>query len=192
MEIETFELVERDEDGTLECCEEQKAMIEKLGLEGQQSLLSGDDNSGPVNPYPQATAEQVAVYKSVFPKEISVETYDRGPMPLRVLQVLEHARTIFPDNCKFQVWCPISPLDLDPVLVARINHSTYHLLARWGEALTPYSDLFKKAVEKVRENFRLKAERIKRQTEIYLETIDKIPVEQLIEGSEPVAYHMDD
>lgn len=155
MMIETYEAEELSMDQTpAEQDAEALKLIEELGLEGQQSLVTKKADGRSVRcPYPELTASEVAVYKCLYPEEIAAKAYKNGPIPVRVLQVIGHARELFDEVL---VWGPKS-FDPDPVLVGRKGKDSakkYFLLARWGEALQPYHDLAAKAVVEMRQKIK--------------------------------------
>jgi len=160
MQVETYEEIEVDaETGTPECDEEAARLIAELGLTGQQELLCKDkDGKTSRNVYPMLTAEQMFVFSQLFPQKTSVERYKAGPIPVRVLQVVAHGRELFE---KVEVWHKESTdVELkDPLLIGCIgdydfqSHYKRFILARWGEALVPYSELVEIAAKRYREKF---------------------------------------
>ncbi len=96
MQVETFEAIERE---LAEHAPEEQAkaleLIEELGLDGQQELLTErDDDDGERCPYRRMTAEEQRVYGAICEKTTEIEAYASGPIPLRVLQVAAHARPL--------------------------------------------------------------------------------------------------
>lgn len=172
MEIQTYEVTEATTEGrdSFEIEEAAKALIEELGLEGQQELLREPDDSGVSTriPYQKMTATERAVYSTLYPQRDSPEKYSSGPIPLRVLQVVAHARTLF-DH--LEIWGP-AEYDPDPVLVG-INGSTYNptdvfLLARWGDALAPFDELRERAHAEIERKFTAKAEEVIQECQAFL------------------------
>lgn len=149
MNVETYEVPEVDCNGEVESDEEAIALIEKLGLTGQQKLLKKNESGEQVRtPYRKMTAEELFVYRTLCPKTDDVRKYDDGPIPVRVLQVAAHAMDLFE---KVQVWYPDNADVRDPVLVG-VNGDGYSrmerfILARWGDVLESLSELHAKAVE---------------------------------------------
>lgn len=154
MLVETYEVTETNpETGTAEFEPEALALIEELGLEGQQSIISrreaanGEGDVATLCPYAEMDATTHRVYQALLPDSMKLGDYDRGPIPLRVLQVAALAeRESWFD--KLQVWCSPSSADKDPLLVGiRSKPGTYgqetrlFLLARWGEVLQPFEEL---------------------------------------------------
>lgn len=83
MLVETFELEEvAEQPPELEA--EAVALIEKLGLDGQQTRI----------PYRKMTEEETFVYGILCPMRTPLKKYKEGPIPLRVLQVAAHATDV--------------------------------------------------------------------------------------------------
>jgi hypothetical protein len=160
MKVETYEVTELTTDGEQPLMDEQSiALIEELGLNGQRTFITertvyGEDTVTTINPYRLITREESNVFRACFPMETAVERYEGGMIPLRVLQVIAHARTALPRNAKLVVWHPEDSTTRDPVLVAVPtdgNHDTKtYLLARWGEALDTMTTLKTMARQKLR------------------------------------------
>lgn len=145
MQVETYEVTElttNNEEAPL-LDDESLALIEQLGLEGQRSFIAErqvgeDDSVKTLNPYRLATKEEFNVFKACFPVETPLQDYESGLIPLRVLQVAAHARTVLPQGTKLVVWHPEDSTVRDPILLGRHEvryDRKYYLLARWGEAL---------------------------------------------------------
>lgn len=166
MQVETYECQETTSE-PIEATEEAVALIEQLGLEGQSALLGKGTTDVPSRvPYPEATAEQMRVFETLCPSRIKASQYRRGPIPLRVLQVLAHAQSLgFFEE--FMVWDRESQEVVDPVLVGVVKTSQYiwenkhHILARWGEHLDEWPAMVRaakriihaRAIEAVRNGF---------------------------------------
>jgi len=161
MQIETYELVENDiQDQTPEINEEALQLIEKLGLTGQQELITkpgeGSETRDLLMPYPEATGEQIFVFRSLCPEQVVIDRYKRTAIPLRVLQVAAHADSLgFFDE--IQVWDVRTHVEKDPVLVGikkqgQYNTPHYYLLARWGTELDDWGTMLTRAVEVARSN----------------------------------------
>lgn len=156
MQVETFKCKETAAE-PIEASEEAIRLIGELGLDGQSSLITKETgtNKDTRLPYQEATAEEMFVYQTICPVEVGVETYKESPMPLRVLQVLAHAKsTNYFDQ--IVVWDKASSGVLDPVLVGWKGEKytpsrKCYLLARWGEVLEPYPVMAKQALAMWRE-----------------------------------------
>lgn len=155
MEVETYEIEEQveTETGTTPTIEtEALELIESLGLEGQRGLVvpaEVESEEGRRIPYAEMNREERAVYSVLFPAKTTVTKYSTGILPVRVLQVLGHARDLFTD---VQVWHrqAVGP---DPILVGRLGSNytgRFFLLARWGNALKAFPQLKEEAREKLR------------------------------------------
>jgi hypothetical protein len=146
MKIETYEIEEGVESCTPEQDQEALALIEKLGLDGQKTLVrKTEDNSGVRFQYPEMTAQENAVYSAIFPQKTHLKTYSHGVIPVRVLQVAAHASE-FCDT--ILVWHK-KVRDPDPLLVGIVgpDYSPKKIfrLARWGEALKDFKELIEDA-----------------------------------------------
>lgn len=150
MQVETYEVESKgdDEIQILASDGEAAMLIESLGLDGQKAMLNKD--SGDFFPYRKITKEEHAVFKTLFTNRCEAKSYKDGPIPLRVLQLMSHAKELHhPDLAYFEVWYPEAGHD-DPVLVGRKTYyqDPVYLLARWGNALDPFEALQEKAVKK--------------------------------------------
>jgi hypothetical protein len=155
MIVETFEIERTVEE--LDAIRDGAAqeIIEKLGLEGQSRFYKADTMEAV--PYRKMTKLESEVYGVLCKERCKPEAYSDGLIPLRVLQVYEHAKSLeFFD--RFEVWYPESADIKDPVLVGykeeKIQQSwgmqtvtERYLLARWGEVLEPLAELHKLAVQ---------------------------------------------
>jgi hypothetical protein len=94
-------------------------------------------------PYRLITKDEQFVYKVLCPVTSAVENYDGSPIPLRVLQIVAHAREL--EIGKLEVWSAEGAVK-DPGLVA-IGGGDTRLLARWGSELEDFGVLKLKAVK---------------------------------------------
>lgn len=159
MQVETFECQETAAE-PLEATEEAVALMQSLGLDGQLSLVNPVKSEGDFAtrcPYRQITQEESFVYRTLCPTVYDLEKYDAAPIPLRVLQIAAHAKSIIPlkpgETIKLKVWDKTKAEIKDPVLIAEINDAKYiwqvarrFILARWGEVLEAFAVLLAKAV----------------------------------------------
>ena len=148
MDVETFEVTEVTTELKTEATEGQLALIEELGLTGQQSLLVTDDETDAavqVCPYRLMTEEEYRVYKVLCPNASKVENFKAHAIPLRVLQVVAHGRTMLEVIGDLQVWHRKSSLVEDPVLVGVKSDYQWDrkvfIVARWGSELSPFEQL---------------------------------------------------
>lgn len=169
MQVETYEVEEHTTEGRdpFEIEAEAQAIIEELGLEGQRALMK-DDEDGDVAtktrvPYRQMTREEVRVYGVLYPEKANVSEYGAGPIPLRVLQVVAHAKPLFK---RLEVWGPQTK-DPDPVLVGVLAQKqswgetdVLYLLARWGDALEPFETLYARAEKHLTEKWTANAQEV--------------------------------
>jgi hypothetical protein len=170
MQIETYEAISLDEQhGEIVnelVSEEAMSIIDALGLDGQKELLSEHETDGESvttrAPYRTMTAEESAIFGAVLPRHVTIDRYNDAPIPLRVLQVAAHARTIDMFN-RIEVWCPANPAAPDPLLIAWSGKEFSRdrkafILARWGEVLEPLDVLRDKAAQILRTNVVAKIE----------------------------------
>jgi len=157
MQIETYEI---EEDLTSEATEMAKdataiALINELGLEGQQSLVNNETLTR--DPYPRMNALQSYVYKVQCPESTHLGDFKSGLIPLRVLQVASHC--INNTNIKnLEVWHPADVRE-DPLLVGRTEKESQYsqnpfLLARWGETLLSFDVLIVRAKKVFKAKYR--------------------------------------
>lgn len=168
MQIETYETlsIDVDADGNPVnevVSEEALALIEALGLEGQQSLVAKKDIDSDTTvetrvPYRLMTGEERAIFATLFPIKTPIALYKGDAIPLRVLQVAAHAK-----DCDLQLFVLHPATDIrqnDPVLIGeRVTKVQYSwgngetretfILARWGDALDDLNTLREKALPKV-------------------------------------------
>ncbi len=187
MQVETFEATELNEHLQPEDAAECATLATKLGLKGQARFNAEplEDGTAQRAPYREMTEEERVVYGLLLPARETVENYARGPIPLRVLQVLEHARSLGIYS-GFKVWHDQS--GPDPILVGEIGYSTTHLLARWGESLEPFAQMRKHAVKKFKAAARLKLQKIARQVQADLEGLDHITDDLAADLEDPTYY----
>jgi hypothetical protein len=136
MLVETFEVTETGADGKPECDKEALAIIEKLGLKGQQTLIA-PNQEGARCPYRKMTAEEFFVYSILCPQKTELTNYSDESIPLRVLQVAAHAVTL-EKFTTLEVWHPENADIKDPVLVGivgKYSDREHFILARWGATL---------------------------------------------------------
>lgn len=146
MKVETFEDEEVAREHP-EVTDEAMRLIESLGLDGQRELVAPKTEEAPDpnrNPYRKMTKEERFVYGVLCPDKADIGRYSRSAIPLRVLQVAEHARAYFKE---LKVWDKQDGSIKDPVLVGYSDsHGAHFLLARWGEELDTFSVLRDKAL----------------------------------------------
>jgi len=149
MEVETFECLELAEETHPEINDESLRLIEELGLDGQKPKeVDGEKRR---IPYQIMTTEQFRVYKALCPMAYTPKEYKRSPIPLRVLQVMAHAKPLFG---KLEIWDVEDSTIKDPVLVGTIDASydtSTYLLARWGAELDEFFCLRKRALQALKD-----------------------------------------
>ena len=151
MQVETFEVLEMNEKGEVESLEECLALAKELDLQGQVDVLQPSEDK-PLNPYRKMLMEEKTVYEAICSKKCDVGEYRDGPIPLRVLQVYQHALSLDMFET-IRVWyCPNADIE-DPVLVATAEKgrtTSYFILARWGEVLEPFAKMREIAAKVIR------------------------------------------
>lgn len=190
MEIETFEIEEKVGGTTPELEAEAIGMIEKLGLKGQQKLVTPTpDGERERIQYPVMTQLEVAVYEAIFPEKTLVEDYEAGIIPVRIMQVIAHAREQFD---KVYIWHK-KVSDPDPILVALKKDTKESwiircfLLARWGDALMQFGELEKEARVLLEREYRAKFEKSISVAKIKLDSLSSV-VEEHLKGNSTHSY----
>jgi hypothetical protein len=179
MEVETFEIEEAVGEAlgtTPEIEAEALELIESLGLEGQSKLVVRNEETGDDEriPYPEMTKAEVETYQARFPVSDKVENYSMGIIPVRVLQVVGHARGIFEE---VYVWHD-RVRDPDPILVGK-SDKVYYLLARWGDALKSFAEVKVEAATKLREDWERKLKAKIGECQSFLASLDAKVEEKL-------------
>lgn len=157
MDVEIYNERELDSSLLPECDDESLDLISELGL---QTMESG----APIS-YPIVTKEQQMVIRTMFSSCKEISEYNAGRIPLRVLKEIKKYRDENPDHHLVIFYEPELVIE-DPILLAfepgtsreyswKMLHGNPRLIARWGNALAPWADLFKAAARK-------KAEHVKR------------------------------
>lgn len=147
MLVETFE---QQVEQHPEACEEASRLIAELGLEGQRTLTNPDEGDTRC-PYRQWHADEMEVYSLLCPSTDKAEDYDADTIPLRVLQVLAHAKSLGIYE-SFQIIHAANPAVKDPILLGvpsgqQWSRSKWHILARWGAELDEFPVLVEKAAK---------------------------------------------
>lgn len=163
LQIETFEAEDASHSDatTMATDSEACALIQSLGLKGQEKLVNGTTITR--LPYRAMEAREMLVYRALCSETAKVEDYSAEPIPLRVLQVLAHAREtgLFE---RIEVWYPKTAKIDDPVLVgvrktrtypdddryANLTTDHFHILARWGKTLLPLEQMEAMGVDLLR------------------------------------------
>lgn len=183
MQIETFEQTEvvggklEDENSA-----EALALIETLGLHGQIAMTTKTKENVSVRcPYRVMTKKESRVYEHLYPNKVSIENYRDSMIPLRVLQVAAHAKSLNIYK-SITVWCE-DGRPTDPVLVGDIKTGEWqtetHILARWGDALESFDVLYQKAKALLIEDYRMKMIEVKRKCDDILASTESKAVDHL-------------
>jgi len=127
--------------------ESRLALINKLGLDGQKSLVK--DNY-PTLRFRRLTPLEHVVFTGLFPREIKIADYNEESIPLEVLQLVDDA--LAQGLHRPIILCP-EVGQPDPVCVMHKDPRPYHdseryLIARWGAPLLPFNDLIPHWTEK--------------------------------------------
>jgi hypothetical protein len=152
--VETYDMLELDINLEVESDPEAVAIIEEMGLTGQQDLVN---DTGGRQPYNRLTADQLIICATLFPSRARLSDYKEGPIPYRVLKEAQVAKKHF----KFLYVFYDTPAEIkDPVLVGAHSeiyswsdnptrdYAEAHLIARWGDALESWGDLMAKATKR--------------------------------------------
>lgn len=182
MEVETFEVTELLNPLTLkvESPQETVDLINELNLEGQQTLTcKTPEGTDRATPYREMTKEEKFVYEIVLPEHEIIETFKAHIIPLRVLQVYQHALSLG-IYTTFKIWhAHEGP---DPILLAKLGdewNAPLHILARWGEVLVPFQELKVKALAAFKSRLIRNIEQIKQQVEQDLNWVKAIEAEDI-------------
>lgn len=192
MQVQTYECEETAEE-TVEMTAEAIALIEKLGLEGQQALIGADEESGEKQrvPYREMNGEELFVFRTLCPHRQKLQDYKQSPIPIRVLQVASYATELnFFD--RLVVWDTESQTVPDPVLIGETGSewsATRYLLARWGEHLDEWPAMIAAAARKQRQVIKAKLLEIRQKVIARLATIDDEPDAELVAARAVPAYH---
>lgn len=145
------------------------AIIEELGLKRQLT------ESGERMPYPKPTQEQIFVMKILFGQCTEIKNYDAGVIPYRILKEIKSYIGENPNHGLYIYHAPIA-ID-DPILIsipdknyswyAREQPEQWRLIARWGDALLPWDELYNKAVARYKGMMAEKIEELKIELETY-------------------------
>mgnify|MGYP000212244159 FL=1 len=152
MLVETYECTETAAE-PIEATEEAVAIMESLGLEGQLESSKPDANGNATRcPYRVMTADEQFAYGVLCPTVSPIEKYKASPIPLRVLQLAAHAKSL--DMFEgLVVWDRAEAAIPDPVLVGVAPDGEYtwmkknYILARWGEQLDAFVTILATALE---------------------------------------------
>lgn len=189
MLVETYEVDETTEDDTeleaLKADNESLHLIDKLGLDGQTALVCKDETTGLKTriPYQEMSSEELRVYECLFPQKTLVTEYRHGIIPLRVLQVIAHAKEMFEEVYVYHK----KMVDPDPVLVGMVakedgeTKQRLFLLARWGSALDNFQILLKQAQEKLKVKWLRDLAKKKQECEAFAGAIDA-KIDEWFEG----------
>lgn len=184
-QVETYEAISLDEHGGVIVDEETSiealALIETLGLTGQQGLVKTKAVEGTVettetrNPYRLVTVEEARVFMALFPQVVKVKDYRGGAIPLRVLQVIAHAKPLFKE---LYVMSPKDARDPDPILIGMNPNPQWswtkdcYILARWGDVLVPFEELKEKARKRIENTARMALMEAKQTVAMFEATFD--------------------
>jgi hypothetical protein len=139
--------------GSQEVTDEWKMLVEELGLEGQQKLISpktDGDNKNP-SPYIHMNKKFERILAVLCPEAVDYKKYDKTTIPREVLReiALCEKEKYFD---KIKIWYDdASP---DPVVVGYIKESEYsyikHIIARFGDEILPFDILENKATDRMK------------------------------------------
>jgi hypothetical protein len=181
MLVETYEAHEVEEQ-TIQDHEECIGLIESLGLIGQKELINPDKTNK--FPYRKMTAEESFVYGLLLPKNCIIEEFKESQIPLRVLQIYAHAKTL-EFFTSFEVLFSPNSDEKDPVLIGKKQgNSSWEfqrfLLARWGEVLEPFEELKIKVMKIYREQLKGKYTEAFQEAKSKLASLEEFTDEMLL------------
>lgn len=117
------------------------ALINKLGLHGQKSLIA---DGKPALRFRLITPVESIVFQNLFPTVTKLADFSSESIPLAVLSLVDDA--LSQGLHRPTVWSPARAGDPDPVLVMYADHRPYYdsecyLIARWGHPLLSFESL---------------------------------------------------
>jgi hypothetical protein len=188
--VETFEQTEEAASGVKEedRNEEALALIEKLGLEGQQQMIKKKETGVVLRcPYRQMNVTELRVYEALYPQKTTIARYNQGMIPLRVLQVAAHAKSL---ECfkEIQIWGEKS-VPKDPILVGLMQNperswsEDVFILARWGNALEAFEVLRERARKTLAAQYKAQCEKTQSECAKILSCLEAIAEEHLSGGA---------
>lgn len=195
MLVETFECHETASE-PIEAAAEAIELIERLGLDGQKQLISGEDGSNKSRcPYREMTADEKFVYRTLCPTRAKLIEYKRTPIPLRVLQVAAHAQSLGMFK-ELVVLDTASAVEKDPVLVGVVQDGEYswrttdYILARWGDELEAFVVLLKRAAVKACERWLTNLTRIQAEAETLIASLHGVSDSEVASKGENSEYSL--
>lgn len=188
MKVETFE---QQTEQHPEACDEARRLIAELGLDGQKQALT---ETGPRCPYRQWMKREQVVYQLLCPTVDKPEDYEADTIPLRVLQVMAHAKSLGVYE-GFRILSAANPAIKDPVLVGLLpgsswDKSKWHLLARWGAELDEFPAMERKAAAIHKQKLIVEAAKAKGEAATIIERLQNTPDDctELLDLTAPQFY----
>lgn len=155
MEVETYEAIEPENaEHAPEMEAEAVELIEELGLEGQRKRITGEGEDAQRNPFKRMTVREVHTYEALMGEKTPVMEFDEETIPVRVLHTVKRAWNHFE---VIEVWHQTYEVK-DPIVVGKDEEGDEFLIARWGEALGDFEELYHRAVERLANDYRTKCE----------------------------------
>lgn len=120
--------------------------VEELGLKGQQNI--SENKKSPV-PFLFMKRAMINTYETLCPSKSTVEEFDKGTIPLRVLSMIALAKQ---QNyfAEIEVW--YDDVKPDPIVVGKLkktkNEYDLYLIARWGDELRSFIELQQQAAKR--------------------------------------------
>jgi hypothetical protein len=174
MQVESYLLEEQIATLTEpEDLEEWEKKVEELGLEGQKKLQSGEGIS-PI-PFKRMTKEEQHVYQTLFRTHEPLHSYSGSTIPLQILSLIALAEKEGYYN-SIVIWHDEEVVD--PLVIGIWQDpeqswiENYYLIGRFGEELSPFSELKALARERWIAFRRAKLEKLKEESQRYLNTIE--------------------
>lgn len=191
MQVETFECQETITE-PVDASEEAIRLIESMQLGGQLSLVrpKTEDSTAARCPYRKIRGDEQFVYRLLCPQSASLERFAECPIPLRVLQIAAHAKSLEMFD-EFEVWSATGEVK-DPVLIAQKKTGSWQydifILARWGDVLDEWGILVTKAMEKWRAKVRAQLTTIRAEIAVDEQKLDAMSLDRAAVKEGGVSY----
>jgi hypothetical protein len=160
-------------------------LLEKIGMEGQLSMVKEIEGERKRQNFREMTADERFVFEVLCPQKIKLEDYKRCPVPLRVLRRIQEAVASGMFE-KIEIWDKTDQSVKDPVVVGITSvpgsswNKTYHPIARWGAELDEMPAMIKDSVRIVRERLAGQAASAECKARAFREEVKLMSAEQVM------------
>jgi len=184
MAIETYEVEETKELIYEEAkLDEWQALVKELNLEGQEELVTKNDEGESLSPIPFMWLNKSLynIFETLCPTKVDINKYNKMPIPLKILgyvKLSEHEDYF----TSITVW--YDDVKPDPIVVGmkqQDKKSEYYLIGRWGDELRTFTELRILAMARWRESAILRIKQRISDSQAKLSDID-IYAEQFVNG----------